>query len=115
VFDLATVSINGKRFGVLWNPPFVADITQFLKDGANSIEVSVTNTWHNLLVGDEQFPADFEWGVDRGENGRMMKSYPDWFINKQPRTEKIEKVLLFGTTIEKIPLYCLPGWLAQFT
>lgn len=91
VFDMATVKVNGKIFRVFWNPPFTGNVSDYLKLGDNVIEIAVTNTWHNLMVGDEQYPADFEWGVDRGESGRMMKAYPDWFLKNQPRTEKNRK------------------------
>ena len=91
VYDMAAVTINGKSKGVWWNPPFAADITDALKAGSNTIEIAVTNSWHNLLVGDEQYPADFEWGVDRGASGHMMKGYPDWFVKNQPRPEQNRK------------------------
>jgi len=91
VCDLATVTINGKSLGVWWNPPFTGDITDALKPGMNTVQIAVANSWHNLLVGDEQYPADFEWGVDRGASGRMMKGYPDWFLKNQPRPEQNRK------------------------
>jgi hypothetical protein len=91
VYDMATVTINGKSQGVWWNPPFVGDITDTLKQGSNIIEIAVTNSWHNLLVGDEQFPADFEWGIDRSPKGQMLKAYPDWFVKNQPRPEQNRK------------------------
>lgn len=56
-----------------------------LKPGDNELEIAVTNNWANALIGDEQIPADFEWGEDRGTNGRMLKKYPDWFLKGQPR------------------------------
>jgi len=87
VRDLARVKVNGKDLGVLWHPPFKLDISSALKPGANQLEIAVTNTWHNRLVGDEQFPADFEWGEDRGDKGHAMKAYPDWFVKNQPRQE----------------------------
>jgi len=88
VANLARVTLNGKDLGVKWHPPFEFDISSAAKAGANRLEIAVTNTWHNRLVGDEQFPADFEWGTDRGaDKGRAMKAYPDWFLKKQPRPE----------------------------
>jgi hypothetical protein len=94
VYDLATVKVNGKLNRVFWNPPFTCDLTDLLKVGTNIIEIDVVNSWHNLLVGDEQYPADFEWGVDRGANGRMMKAYPDWFLKNQSRPEKNRKAFV---------------------
>lgn len=88
VRDLVTVTVNGERLGVLWHPPFVRDVTSALKPGANALELAVANTWHNRLVGDEQFPPDFEFGTDRGtDRGRALKEYPDWFVKNQPRPE----------------------------
>ena len=52
----------------------------------------VTNNWANRLIGDEQEPADFEWGKDRGEKmGRAMLAYPDWFVKNQPRPSQGRK------------------------
>lgn len=91
VHDLARVTLNGKDLGVLWQSPFTLDISSALKIGENLLEIAVTNTWHNRLVGDEQFPADFEWGEDRGDKGHAMKAYPDWFIKNQARPEQGRK------------------------
>jgi hypothetical protein len=91
VHDLARITLNGKDLGVLWHAPFALDISTALKPGKNRLEIAVTNTWHNRLVGDEQLPADFEWGEDRAEKGRAMKGYPDWFIKNQPRPEQGRK------------------------
>ena len=88
VCDLVTVKVNGQSLGVIWNPPFVRDITPALKPGVNTLELAVANTWHNRLVGDEQFPPDFKLGEDRGTGrGRPLLAYPDWFVKNQPRPE----------------------------
>ena len=88
VRELVTVTVNGLNLGVLWHPPFARDITRALKPGANTLKLAVANTWHNGLVGDEQFPPDFEFGTDRGASrGRALKAYPDWFVSNQPRPE----------------------------
>lgn len=90
--DIAEVKINGVDADVLWYPPYKTDITSWLKPGNNILEIAVTNNWANRLIGDEQYPADFEWGQDRGiERGRAMKAFPDWFIKKQPRPSKDRK------------------------
>lgn len=90
--DIAEVRVNGKSAGVLWYPPYRADITDLLVLGENKLEILVTTNWANRLIGDEQEPADFEWGKDRGEKmGRAMLAYPDWFIKNQPRPSKGRK------------------------
>ncbi len=84
--DIAELTINGQDAGVLWYPPYKTDITPWLKQGDNAIKITVTNNWANRLIGDEQYPADFEWGQDRGVNmGRAMKAFPDWFLKNEPR------------------------------
>ena len=87
--DIAQVRVNGKDAGVLWYPPYTADITEFLKAGENDLEIAVTDNWANRLIGDEQEPRDFEVGsnVDWGSGsfGCQLKSYPHWFNKGEPR------------------------------
>ena len=87
--DIAQVRVNGKDAGVLWYPPYQADITELLQAGDNALEIVVTDNWANQLIGDEQEPRDFavgsevDWGS--GSFGCQLKSYPDWFIKGQAR------------------------------
>ncbi len=90
--DIAQVWVNGKDAGVSWYAPFVVDITPYVKSGRNTLKIAVSNNWANRLIGDEQHPADFEWGIDRGESmGRGIKSLPEWFIKDEPRPEQGRK------------------------
>ena len=55
VREIAQVLVNGKALGgILWKPPFRADVTEALRPGANRIEVRVTNLWANRMIGDLQ-------------------------------------------------------------
>jgi hypothetical protein len=54
VKNIAEVTVNGKSAGVLWTPPFQADVTGALKPGQNTLEIKVTNLWPNRLIGDLQ-------------------------------------------------------------
>lgn len=54
---IAEVSVNGRPAARLWAAPYCADITPFLRDGINRIEVMVTNTWFNRLAYDAGLPA----------------------------------------------------------
>ena len=89
--DIAELEINGQNAGVLWAPPYMTDITPYLRAGTNKLVVIVTNNWANRLIGDEQYPADFEWGQDKNEEGRAMKAFPEWFLKDQPRPSKGRK------------------------
>jgi hypothetical protein len=59
VEPLAEVSLNGKCLGVLWKPPFGLDITDAARPGMNRLEVRVTGTWRNRLIGDAKYPSGF--------------------------------------------------------
>ena len=83
--DIVSLKINGRSQGTDWYPPYQFDITDQVVSGENKLEIEVTNNWANRLIGDEQEPADFEWGADRDDKGRAMKAFPDWFVRNQPR------------------------------
>ncbi len=55
VNNLAEVFLNGKSQGVVWKTPFKLTLkNDDLKIGENLLEVKVTNTWVNRLIGDAQ-------------------------------------------------------------
>jgi hypothetical protein len=69
VGDVATVRVNGRDVGTLWKPPYLADVTGFLKPGDNRLEVDVTNQWVNRLIGDWQLPPS-----ERKTSTNLMES-----------------------------------------
>jgi hypothetical protein len=52
VHDLVEVQVNRQVIATLWKPPFTADITRAVRVGSNKLELAVTNTWRNRLIGD---------------------------------------------------------------
>lgn len=56
VRELAQVWLNGKSLGVLWSPPFRADITGLLKPADNTLRIEVVNFWPNRIIGDASLP-----------------------------------------------------------
>jgi len=40
------------RVAALWKPPFRVDVTRVLRAGKNKLELAVTNTWRNRIIGD---------------------------------------------------------------
>ena len=79
---IAEVRLNGKDMGVLWNKPYRLEISNTLSPGTNTLEIDVTNLWVNRLIGDEQYPEDFE----RIE-GKYLNKWPDWLNDVQQRPE----------------------------
>jgi len=74
VREIADVWVNGMQAGVAWKRPYRVDVSRFVRRGANSIEVKVTNLWSNALLGSPQpdyaalratfgvrFPDPAEW------------------------------------------------------
>jgi hypothetical protein len=78
VKNFAEVSLNGKPLGILWKPPFRADLTSAAKPGKNHLEIKITNLWPNRLIGDEQLPPDCEW------SGPRLKEWPQWMLDGKP-------------------------------
>ncbi|MEJ8819826.1 glycosyl hydrolase [Lacibacter sp. H407] len=58
LYNIATVKLNGIECGTVWTFPYSLDVTKALKQGTNKIEIAVTNTWHNRLIGDELLPQE---------------------------------------------------------
>ncbi|MCJ7465371.1 MAG: glycoside hydrolase [Maribacter sp.] len=54
VKNIAEVTLNDKNVGIFWKVPFRLDVTDELQKGRNILEVKVTNSWVNRLIGDAQ-------------------------------------------------------------
>ena len=53
---IAHVTLNGKDVGGVWTIPWSIDINKELKAGENKLEITVTNTWVNRIIGDLRLP-----------------------------------------------------------
>jgi hypothetical protein len=58
LYNIATVKVNGIDCGTIWTQPYSVNITKAIKQGENKVEIFVTNTWHNRLIGDELLPQE---------------------------------------------------------
>ena len=56
VYHIAEVIVNGKSVRTFWKVPYEVEITEYLKQGSNSLEIRVTNLWPNRLIGDARLP-----------------------------------------------------------
>ena len=54
---IAHVRLNGHELGIVWCPPFRADITKAVRPKGNELEIEVVNSWRNRLIGDRDMPA----------------------------------------------------------
>ena len=76
---MAEVKLNGKNLGILWKAPFRIEITEAVKSGQNSLQVSVVNLWINRMIGDEFLPADCELNADGS-----LRAWPAWLLEGKP-------------------------------
>jgi Glycosyl hydrolases family 2, sugar binding domain. len=74
MYNLADVFINGESAGIWWQPPFTGDITEFLKDGENKVEIHIVNLWPNRIIGDNYLPESERY--TKTNVAKFVKDYP---------------------------------------
>lgn len=82
---IARVRVNGRELGTLWKPPFLLDITDAVRTGANRLEIAVTNLWPNRLIGDEQLPEENSYTVTAFSATGGIERLPDWYREGRPK------------------------------
>jgi hypothetical protein len=65
--SIARVILNGKDVSTVWCSPWEAEITSFIKEGENALEIQVVNSLTNRMVGDASLPVA----------ARFTYSYPE--------------------------------------
>lgn len=56
VNGMVEVRLGGKTLATLWATPFLVDITEEARKGSNELELLVTGTWRNRLIGHAKYP-----------------------------------------------------------
>ena len=75
--NIARVIVNEKDCGVIWTPPYQLNITQAIQPDENKIEILVSNTWRNRLIGDHSLP----------ESERITQTTAPYRLENKPLTE----------------------------
>jgi len=72
VHVMAKVKVNGQYVGGVWTAPWRLEVTDWVLEGTNQIEVEVVNTWGNRIVGDLNLPEDQRkiWLLHNGWNAK---------------------------------------------
>ena len=87
VADIARVFVNGEEVDILWAPPFQTNISPYLRQGSNSLQVHVANRWINRLIGDEAIAVDYTYQTSGGSkftDGRI-EVLPEWLRDPSQR------------------------------
>lgn len=58
VYNMAEVTLNGENCGVAWTAPYRLNISKAIKVGENVVEIALTNTWANRIMGDHNLSED---------------------------------------------------------
>lgn len=58
VMVMAKVTLNGHYVGGVWINPYRLNVTDYLREGENKLEITVVNNWQNRLIGDQRLPED---------------------------------------------------------
>jgi len=74
--EMARVFVNGHDCGIVWLPPYKANITPWLKAGNNTIRVQVLNTWNNRIVGDLRNPGESQYTSTNIKKARFTANSP---------------------------------------
>ena len=90
ILDIAEVWLNQKRVGIVWKPPFRIDVSQFLQEGTNFLEIKITNRWVNRLIGDEHISVDYSYDMEGTVFTKgALKELPGWYydptVSKPPK------------------------------
>ncbi|MBO7232778.1 MAG: glycosyl hydrolase family 2, partial [Bacteroidales bacterium] len=54
----ASLRINGQEVGFIWCSPWEIDVTDYLKEGQNALEIQVVNQLCNRMIGDLYLPEN---------------------------------------------------------
>ncbi len=80
--QVVVVRLNGKEVGTIWCSPWEVELPEdVLIRSGNSLEIEVTNSWRNRLIGDEQEPQDCEFEASPKQCGEFLSRYPAWFTD----------------------------------
>jgi hypothetical protein len=55
---MAEVKINSKKVGGVWMAPYRLNVSDYLVEGTNTLEIEVVNLWRNQLIKNKKLPEE---------------------------------------------------------
>ena len=86
---MAQVFINGKEVSTIWCSPWEADLTPYVQEGDNALELRVVNSLTNRMIGDASLPQEERYTyaypeiVKAGEQAGSFGYHRRSFIGKE--------------------------------
>lgn len=78
VHNIADVKLHGLDCGIVWTWPYRVEITRALRTKDNRLQIFITNTWANRLMGEKTLPAEqrLTWtsALDQTVHGQLRPS-----------------------------------------
>ncbi len=83
IYNIAEVRVNDNTVGTVWKKPYTIDITEYINEDINKLEVTIANTWINRIIGDESLPTGimYDYEGNKFTNGRL-KNFPSWIYSE---------------------------------
>ena len=74
---IAEVFLNDQKVRTLWCTPYATDISEYIKQGENKLQIKVTSTWFNRLVYDASLPESERktWTISGPSADSQLKEY----------------------------------------
>ena len=74
---IAEVFLNDQKVRTLWCTPYATDISKYIKQGENKLQIKVTSTWFNRLVYDASLPESERktWTISGPSADSQLKEY----------------------------------------
>lgn len=74
--NIAKVTLNGNDIGIIWTYPHRLNISEYVSEKGNKLEIEIRNLWPNRLIGDSKLPYD---GIQNG-------NWPEWLLEDKERS-----------------------------
>jgi hypothetical protein len=109
---VANVRINGKKSGAITWPPYELEITRFVRNGDNTIEIELTNSLRNLLGPHHRARGEpsSTWNTDFSGawSEEERTAYPNWFEEREKATNWTDDYFFVPFGLEgEIRIKCL--------
>ena len=99
--EISEVRLNGKLVETLWMKPLQVEISDYLKDGENNLEITVSTRLINRLIGDELYPEDLDYNkFEHPHSGNIFNFHsqngiPQWMQEGSERPNSKRKTFSY--------------------